>query len=263
VKLALCYMRGMLLQARVVVIVPAYEEAPRIAGVLRSMPGFVDHVLVVDDGSRDGTTERALAAADARVELICHAINRGVGAAIATGYRRAMALAHDPGDALAVMAGDGQMHPGDLRALLGPIVRGEADYVKGNRFRARESAGTMPAGRRLGGLVFSWLTARATGLSISDSQCGYTALRRGACARLDLADLWPRFGYPNDLLGQLAVRGLRVAEVPVRPVYAGEQSKLRVWHLPTIAALVARAWVRRVTAESSRAGQIRCGTTPS
>jgi glycosyltransferase involved in cell wall biosynthesis len=235
-----------LLGAEVVVVVPAYGEAPRIGRVLASMPALVDRVIVVDDASRDDTALCARRTSDPRVEVLVHPVNRGVGAAIVTGYERALALTRSPRDAFVVMAGDGQMDPGDLPALLAPIARGEADYVNGNRFMDPDVARIMPVGRRLGGLAFSWLTARATGLDISDSQCGYTALGRAACARLDLGALWPRFGYPNDLLGQLAARRMRVAEVPVRPIYADEQSKLRPWHLVTIAGLVARIGAERV-----------------
>jgi glycosyltransferase involved in cell wall biosynthesis len=238
-------------ESRVIVVVPAYEEAARIRCVLSTMPPFVDRVLVVDDASNDATGARAAEVGDPRVEVIRHAMNRGVGAAIVSGYRRALELGGSPNDAFVVMAGDGQMAPEDLSSVALPVTQGKADYVKGNRFAAPDHAAAMPAARRAGGLVFSWLTARATGLPISDSQCGYTALRRGACESLDLEGLWPRFGYPNDLLGQVAVRRLRVVEVPVRAVYAGERSKLRAWHLPVIALLVGRAWVRRMRSEAT------------
>ena len=110
----------------------------------------------------------------------------------------------------------------------------KSEYVKGDRFGHRDVARVMPRARYAGGRVFSWLTARAVGHAVSDSQCGYTAIARSACAAIDLDGLWPSFGYPNDLLGQLAVRGIAVAEVPVRPVYAGEESKLRVRHVVVI-----------------------------
>ena len=242
----------MLLGARVVVVVPAYDEGPRILRVVSTMPAFVDHVVVVDDASRDDTRERAKAALDPRVEVITHAENRGVGAAIATGYRRALTLTSSPRDAFAVMAGDGQMAPSDLAGVVGPVARGEADYVKGNRFLAPDVRRVMPWARRWGGAAFSHATSWATGLAVTDTQCGYTALARGACAKLDLDDLWPRYGYPNDLLGQLARRKLRVREVPVRPIYGDEKSGLRAWHAATITWLVARAWARRVTQQRSR-----------
>jgi glycosyltransferase involved in cell wall biosynthesis len=231
--------------AKVVVVVPAFDEEERIAGVLATMPPLVDEIVVIDDASRDRTAAVVRASVDPRVSLFVHAVNRGVGAAIATGYREALARGGKPHDAFVVMAGDGQMDPEDLPALVRPIARGEADYVKGNRFAHGDVARVMPRARRLGGEVFSRLTSIAIGRSVHDSQCGYTALARAACALLDLDALWPRYGYPNDLLAHLAAHDLKIVEVPVRPVYAGERSGLRVWHLGRIAQLVARAWVRR------------------
>jgi glycosyltransferase involved in cell wall biosynthesis len=233
--------------SRVVVVVPARDEAPRLDRVLRRMPACVDAVIVVDDGSVDGTAEVARAAADARVEVLRHPRSRGVGAAIVTGYRHAAARPGGPRDAFVVMAGDGQMDPRDLRAVIDPIARGEADYVKGDRFHSTHASvgRPMPWSRRIGGLFFSWATSRAIGISVSDSQCGYTALSRAACARLDLDGLWPGYGYPNDLLSQLALRGMRVLQVPVRAVYRDEVSRFRARHLLVVGGLVARAWIRR------------------
>jgi glycosyltransferase involved in cell wall biosynthesis len=236
----------MWLGSGVVVVIPAWNEAPRIARVLQSVPSWVDAVVVVDDASVDGTEEVVRASSDRRVLLVRHDRNRGVGAAIGTGYKRALAMTSGPRDSLVVMAGDGQMHAGDLPGLVTLIARGEADYVKGNRFRWGGVARAMPPARLLAGLAFSWATARAIGVAISDSQCGYTAIGREACAKLDLDSLWPGYGYPNDLLSQAALRGLRIAEVAVRPVYADEVSRLKVRHVPLVAGVVARAWVRRV-----------------
>jgi len=232
--------------SRVVVVVPAYDEAPRIGRVVRGMPPWVDAIVVVDDASTDGTGQVARAVGDPRVEVLRHDGNRGVGASIVTGYRHASQRAGGPRDAFVVMAGDGQMHPDDLPAVVDPVARGDADYVKGDRFRGPGAAASMPLARRLGGRVFSWATAKAIGMAVSDSQCGYTALARAACEQLDLDALWPRFGYPNDLLSQLTLRGLRVAEVPVRAVYGDEISRLKARHLPVITGLIARGWLRRV-----------------
>jgi glycosyltransferase involved in cell wall biosynthesis len=111
--------------SRVVVVVPAYNEAPRIARVVRQMPPWIDAMVLVDDASNDDTTDAARAAGDRRLEVAAHGSNRGVGAAIATGYRRASAIAHAPRDVFVVMAGDAQMDPRDLPALVDPIALGQ------------------------------------------------------------------------------------------------------------------------------------------
>ena len=230
----------------VTVVVPAYNEEAHVRRVVETMPAFVDVAIVVDDGSPDRTSERARAASDGRVVVLRHTERRGVGAAIATGYAHALLLgAGHPYDATAVMAGDGQMHPDDLEAVVLPVVRGEADYVKGNRFVDPTVRRMMGLPRWVGGHVFSRLTSIAIGQPVSDSQCGFTALSRRALRALDLPGLWPSFGYPNDLLGQLAVRDARIHEVAVRPIYGTEISKLRLRHLPPIFALIARAAARR------------------
>jgi len=220
---------------RVAVVVPAYREARLIQRTLRAVPAFVDHVIVVDDASDDDTGARAREVGDPRVELVRHAHNRGVGAAIATGYRVAFAAG---ADVAAVMAGDAQMDPADLEALLEPVVSGRADYAKGDRLAFPGAPARMPRARWLGNHALSWLTRLATGLAVRDSQCGYTALGRRAAASISLDGLWPRYGYPNDLLGHLAAARLRVRDVCVRPIYADEQSGIGWRH-----ALVVVPWV--------------------
>jgi len=231
--------------ARVFVVVPAHNEQRLVGRMLRRVPAFVDRIIVVDDASDDGTSERARDVGDSRVQVIEHAANRGVGAAIATGYRRALA---DGADVVVVMAGDDQMDPRDLPALLRPVIDGAADYAKGDRLSHPDAKTCMPLSRRLGTLVLGKLTRVALGMqSLSDSQCGYTAISRRALAQLDIDHLWPRFGYPNDLLAQLTARHLRCTDVVVRPVYAGETSELKLRHVGVILCLIARgAWrVRR------------------
>lgn len=235
---------------RIAVIVPAYCEARLIGRTLGSVPGFVDAIYAVDDGSPDATSEVIRASGDARVRLLLHSKNQGVGASIVTGYRAALA---ERADVMAVMAGDNQMHPDDLEALLEPVVAGRADYAKGNRF-VHADRRRMPLLRRLGGRALSAATRFGTGLVVDDSQCGYTALSAAAARELPLEELWPRFGYPNDLLGMLAARRHRVVDVPVQPVYADEQSGIRAWHVASIAGIIARRWWReRAARDAARA----------
>jgi hypothetical protein len=152
---------------------------------------------------------------------------------------------------IAVMAGDGQMHPDDLHAVALPVARDEADYVKGNRLAYPGVYRTMPPARLAGTAALAFLTRHAAGLDrLADSQCGFTAISARAVAALgtDLDHLWPRYGYPNDLLGALARRGMRIDEAVVRPVYRGEASGLRAWHLGRIGWLIGRIAWRRFTA---------------
>jgi glycosyltransferase involved in cell wall biosynthesis len=240
--------------ARVFVIIPAYREAHRIARVLETMPSEVDAIIVVDDASDDGTDEVVLGSRDSRISLIRHARNRGVGAAIVTGYRRALSTSGGAHDAFVVMAGDGQMDPRDLPALVAPVVHGECAYVKGDRFG---DAAAIPRSRFYGGRVMTLLTRLALGVDIHDSQCGYTAISRTACAALDLDALWPRFGYPNDLLAMLVAARLRISEVPVRAVYLAGGNKLGVRHVPVIAGVIGRAWIRRLVSRTQARGGAR------
>ena len=240
-------------QLRVAVVIPAFNEERAIAGAIAGVPGFVDRIIVVDDASHDATSANAAEAAHAAattVEIVRHDVNRGVGAAIVTGYRRAVAADID---AIAVMAGDGQMDPADLPSLLDPIADGVADYVKGDRFRHPEVWSAMPPARIVGNILLSAATRFTSGYHhVFDSQCGYTAIARSALAAIDLDEVFPRYGYPNDLLARLHVAGVRVADVPVRPIYgpnwkSGINLRTALGPIPRV---LARSWRNRIVAET-------------
>jgi glycosyltransferase involved in cell wall biosynthesis len=202
---------------RVAVVVPAYDEETLVGETLRGIPEFVDAVFVVDDASRDATGERAREVGDARVELIRHETNQGVGAAILTGYRRALESGID---VTCVMAADNQMDPAELGGLVEPVARGEVDYAKANRLVSGEAWKIIPRTRYLGNAVLSLLTKIASGYwHVADSQAGYTAISRDALERLDLDGIYPRYGFPNDVLVHLNVQNARVRDVPSRPIY--------------------------------------------
>ncbi len=231
---------------RIAVVVPALNEADKIARTIRSVPGFVDYVVVVDDASSDGTGRVAARTGRRNLEVLTHAANRGVGAAIATGYARALALG---ADVTAVMAGDAQMDPADLSRLLAPIVTGAADYAKGNRFAWPGGWRMMPLPRLLGNVVLSLLTRVCTGYGqVFDSQCGYTAASRRALTAIEPGRMFARYGYPNDLLSRLHATGARVVDVPVRPVYGpGWRSGIRISTvIYPIAFVLLRSFVERI-----------------
>lgn len=234
-----------MIASKIAVIVPAYCEELLIARTVTDLPSCVGEIIVVDDASTDATVERAREVTDPRIRILRHDKNTGVGAAIYTGYRAAL---QGSCEIFVVLAGDNQMDHADLEKVAAPILEGTCDYVKGNRL-LHERASDMPVLRRWGTRSLAWFTSMACGMRIGDSQCGYTAISRRALQSLDLDDLWTGYGYPNDLLVSLAARGLRIAECPVRPVYATEKSGLRVWHLASILGVIGRRALREHSAQ--------------
>jgi glycosyltransferase involved in cell wall biosynthesis len=231
---------------RVAVVVPAFDEERLIGTTLSGIPDFVDRILVIDDASRDGTAERARASGDPRVEVVSHARNQGVGAAILTGYRREL----DEGiDVTCVMAGDNQMDPADLEAIAGPVARGEVDYAKANRLFTGRAWELMPHTRYLGNAVLSLLTKIASGYwHIADSQAGYTALGLPMLELLDLDRIYRSYGFPNDMLVHLNVWNARVRDIPSRPIYGvGEKSGIKVRKVvPRISWLLVKGFFWRM-----------------
>jgi glycosyltransferase involved in cell wall biosynthesis len=211
----------------VAVVVPAYDEEALVGTTIRSVPGFVDRIFVVDDASRDGTAEAARAVGDPRVEVIVHERNAGVGAAIVTGYEHAVAQGVD---VTCVMAADNQMDPADLEKIALPVARGEVDYAKANRLISGEAWKVIPRSRYLGNAVLSLLTKIASGYwHVADSQSGYTAASHEILEQLDLDRIYRGYGFPNDMLVHLNVWNARVRDVPSRPVYnVGETSGIKI-----------------------------------
>jgi len=231
---------------RVAVVVPAYREEHLVQTTLRGIPDVVDRVFVVDDASPDGTADRAREAADARTEVIVHERNGGVGAAIVTGYKRALA---EGIDVTVVMAADNQMDPAELVTLVEPVARGEADYAKANRLFTGEAWSIIPRTRYLGNAVLSLLTKIASGYwHVADSQAGYTALGLSALRQLDLDRIYRRYGFPNDMLVHLNVINARVRDVPSRPIYGvGERSGIRLRKVvPRISWLLVKGFFWRM-----------------
>jgi glycosyltransferase involved in cell wall biosynthesis len=231
---------------RVAVVVPAYDEEELIGETLAAIPEFVDRIYVVDDHSQDGTAARAREAGDPRIEVIVHDRNEGVGAAIVSGYRRALA---EGVDVACVMAADGQMDPADLETIAGAVARGEVEYAKANRLFTGQAWKLMPRHRYLGNAVLSMLTKIASGYwHVADSQSGYTAISREQLERLDLDRIYPRYGFPNDMLVHLNVWNARVRDIPSRPIYGhGERSGIKLWRVvPSIAWLLLKGFFWRL-----------------
>jgi len=238
----------MFLNKKVAVVVPAYNEGHLIKQVIDTMPDFVDYIVVVDDASKDNTKDivRACMKTNPKIVLIEHKENQGVGGAIVTGYKWAR---DNEIDVTAVMAGDAQMDPADLPAIVEPVAKGEADYTKGNRLFHGEAWKVMPKYRFFGNSFLSLFTKIASGYwHIADSQSGYTAISLEALRLLDLDKIYKRYGMPNDILIRLNELNMRVRDVPVRPVYnVGERSGIKVRKVIfTIPWLLFKGFFRRL-----------------
>lgn len=196
-----------------------------------NVPQTIDHIYVIDDGSKDKTAEvvTEVAKRDKRIELIQHEKNLGVGAAIVTGYKKS---SKDGFDIAVVIGGDNQMDLSDLPNFLEPIYKGEADYTKGNRFLLGGTAySVMPKHRFFGNSILSLMTKIASGYwSIFDTQDGYTAITKKAIDRIDWSKAWKGYGYVSDFLVLFNVYNLRIKDVPRRAIYLeGErQSQINI-----------------------------------
>jgi glycosyltransferase involved in cell wall biosynthesis len=219
----------MIKQKKVAVVVPAHNEEEFIAGVIDTMPVYVDKIYAVDDASKDGTLKIILNKTKScpRVIAIKRNINGGVGAAVITGHARAL---QDNMDVIAVMAGDGQMDPAILEQILTPVVDGRAEYSKGNRLSSAEDKKEMPAWRSFGNSLLTFLSRLSSGYwQISDPQNGYTAISAEALKKLDLNHIEKGFAFENNMLTRLNVIGARVVDVPHPAVYRGQKSKINYW----------------------------------
>lgn len=209
---------------RIAVVVPAYNEARHVAAVIRTMPEFVDRVIVVDDASGDDTAAVAEACADPRVTTLRAEKNSGVGGATLLGYAEALRAGSD---VVVKMDGDGQMPPEYLHHLLDALVEQGYDYAKGNRFLAGHSLHLMPRHRLVGNIVLTFVNKLASGYwHVFDPQNGYTAIRAGALRVLDLTGINPRYFFENDMLIALNLHSFRVRDVAIPARYGDEQSKL-------------------------------------
>lgn len=233
------------------VVVPAYNERELITEAITAIPAFIDRVYVVDDGSIDGTDTIVKEHICQRLRLLRHDKNRGVGAAIFTGYRAALA---DNCDFVTVMAGDNQMDAAYLGPLLDPLIDGKADYTKGTRFTDGRHLDGMSGWRFFGNTVLSISTKIASGYwHVSDSQHGYTAISRSALGTLVKSPFYPYYGYCNDILIRLSVFEMRVLEIPMPSRYRNEVSKIKYGrYIIRVSCMLVRGFVWRISGAARR-----------
>lgn len=231
----------------IAVVVPAYQADRWVGDTLATIPAYVRRIFVVVDGATDGTgpAVNEAAASDPRIVRIDHADNRGVGAAMRSGYRRAL---EEGAGIIAKMDADGQMDPSALSALLVPIALGRADYTKGNRFVHSREIRAMPPVRLIGNAALSLISKLSTGYwNLLDPTNGFTAISREALSAIDLEQLDDGFFFESSMLTELSLVRAVSVDVAIPARYGGESSHLSVTRsLFEFAAKHARAFLRRL-----------------
>lgn len=239
----------MLNHKKIAVVIPAYNEAKLIGQVIKTMPAFVDLIVIIDDASRDKTVLEARTAAKTyhrKTEVLTHKVNAGVGAAAVTGFTRVLELKYD---IIVIVNGDAQMDPGEMKGLVLPIIEGKADFTKGNRLIYGQAWKMIPKVRYFGNSVLSLLTKITSGYwHVADSQTGYVAMSRSILEKININNLYKRYGFPNDLLIHMNVARARLMEIPIKPIYnIGEKSGIKLWKvIPAISWLLFRRFFWRL-----------------
>lgn len=228
----------------IAVVIPSYRVASHVRRVIAAIPDTVRHIIVVDDASPDNLQEVLAGVSDPRLVVLRHDVNGGVGAAMKTGFRQALAL---DADIIVKVDGDGQMDPALIPLFVEPIISGEADFTKGNRFDDLAVIRQMPLVRRVGNLALSFLVKLASGYwHAFDPTNGYVAVRSRVLRRLNVDRLADRYFFEISLLCEAYFAKAVLQDIPMQPVYAGEPSSLNpLGTIPHFAPRLIQRSIRR------------------
>jgi glycosyltransferase involved in cell wall biosynthesis len=212
---------------QVAVVIPSYKVCDHILGVIAGIGPEVDRIYIVDDCCPDGSGDLVKdQCTDERITIIRHSSNRGVGGAVMTGYKAAIA---DGMDILVKVDGDGQMDPALIPEFVAPIAAGEADYTKGNRFFNLEEIHAMPKLRLFGNAILSFMSKLSSGYwDLFDPTNGYTAIHRDVARHLPFEKISERYFFETDMLFRLNTLRAVVVDIPMNAKYGDEVSGLRV-----------------------------------
>lgn len=211
----------------VAVVIPSYKVKAHVLSVIKDIGPEVTNIYVVDDCCPEGSGDWVKAhCTDNRVTVIKHTVNQGVGGAVMTGYQAAIAS----GQAVIVKVdGDGQMDPLLIPRFIAPILKGEADYTKGNRFFNLEKIRTMPTARLLGNAALSFLTKLSSGYwNLFDPTNGFTAVHSNVARNLPFEKISKRYFFETDMLFRLNILRAAVVDIPMDAKYGDEVSNLRI-----------------------------------
>ena len=211
---------------KVAVVMPAYKVQNEILDVIRAVPKEVSKIFVIDDACPNNSGKVASESKDKRVEVIRNQSNLGVGGAMIVGYQRAL---KEDFDIIVKVDGDGQMDPVRIPKLIAPIIRGEADYTKGNRFDSLEDLEQMPKIRIFGNAVLSLMSKISSGYwNITDPTNGFTAIHKSVLERIHLGKLRKGWFFESDMLFRLSIIKAVIRDVPMPAKYGSEKSNLNI-----------------------------------
>jgi len=212
---------------RIAVVIPCYRVVPHILGVIEKIGPEVQRIYVVDDCCPDDSGDFVKTnSLDGRVVVIRHQKNKGVGGAVMTGYQAAI---NQGMDIIVKVDGDGQMDPRLISAFIEPIILGEADYTKGNRFFDLEEIRAMPKIRLFGNAVLSLMTKLSSGYwDLFDPTNGYTAIHATVAQHLPFEKISNRYFFETDILFRLNTLRAVVVDIPMSAKYGDEVSNLKV-----------------------------------
>lgn len=220
-------MNSVLDVANIAVVIPCYKVRDHILGVIQGVGPEVSAIYVVDDCCPVGSGDLVQSAcSDQRVVVIRHKENQGVGGAVLTGYRAAI---NDGMSVIVKVDGDGQMDPKLIPSFIAPILRGEADYTKGNRFFDLENVRAMPTARLMGNAALSFMTKLSSGYwNLFDPTNGYTAISADVARHLPIDKISRRYFFETDILFRLNTLRAVVVDVPMDAKYGDEVSNLKI-----------------------------------
>jgi glycosyltransferase involved in cell wall biosynthesis len=225
-------------------VIPCYRVAAHVADVVRSVPASCDLIICVDDASPDDIASALAELGDPRVLYVRHDQNRGVGGAVKTGWEEALAR---HADIIVKLDGDGQMDGRDIELLVAPLVQGQADFAKGNRFVHHAALRAMPRARLLGNAALSLGVKAVSGYwNVLDPTNGFVAIQADVLRRLDRSWLADRYFFETSLLVELNIERARVVDVALPARYGDAPSSLGIRHsLVTFPPRLIRAMARR------------------
>lgn len=212
--------------SNIAVVIPSYKVRKHIEEVVKTLPSFIDNIIVVDDQCPQKSGEFIESLNFPKVTVIFHKENLGVGGAVVSGYQKAIEL---NSDIIIKIDGDGQMNPQYIEKLIRPIIDGQADYTKGNRFSDFKALKQMPKVRLFGNSALSFLVKASSGYwKTMDPTNGFTAISKNAILGLNLDKLSARYFFESDILINLNIENCVVQDIPLPAKYGDEESSLNI-----------------------------------